>query len=90
MATAKKAAPNPKKRDYKAERLKTKLNKQNKGGGTSAQPKKEKARTAPREANYSPDSFSIKYFWKDNGLRFLLNFFIMLICIRFTADFLKV
>lgn len=42
-----------------------------------------------RKAKYSPDKFSFRYFYKDNAPRFLLNFFIMLVCIRFTADFIK-
>lgn len=33
--------------------------------------------------------FDFKYFWNDNGVRFLLNFFIMLVFIRFTYDFIK-
>lgn len=33
--------------------------------------------------------FDFKYFYRDNAPRFLLNFFIMLVCIRFTADFIK-
>ncbi len=36
----------------------------------------------------SPYEFSFKWFFKDNKPRFLLNFFIMLVCIRFCADFL--
>jgi hypothetical protein len=42
-----------------------------------------------KKATYSPDNFSLKYFYKDNITRFMLNFFIMLVCIRFTADFIK-
>lgn len=37
----------------------------------------------------TPDDFSIKWFFKDNKARFLLNFFIMLVFIRFSSDFLK-
>lgn len=42
-----------------------------------------------KETKYSPQEFSFRYFYKDNAPRFLLNFFIMLVCIRFTADFIK-
>lgn len=42
-----------------------------------------------KESKYSPNRFSLRYFYKDNAPRFLLNFFIMLVCIRFTADFIK-
>lgn len=48
MATAKKAAP--KKRDYSAERLRTKQNKQKAAAGTDAQEDPEPARTAPKKA----------------------------------------
>lgn len=40
-------------------------------------------------STYSPEEFKFRYFFKDNAPRFLLNFFIMLVCIRFTADFIK-
>jgi hypothetical protein len=42
-----------------------------------------------KASSYSPDKFEFRYFFKDNAPRFLLNFFIMLVCIRFTADFIK-
>lgn len=41
-----------------------------------------------KEASYSPPDFKLGYFLKDNAPRFLFNFLIMLVCIRFCADFM--
>ncbi len=41
-----------------------------------------------KKADYSPEEFKIGYFIKDNAPRFLFNFLIMLVCIRFSSDFL--
>lgn len=41
-----------------------------------------------KTSSYSPEKFSFKFFIKDNAPRFLFNFLIMLVCIRFCADFL--
>lgn len=37
---------------------------------------------------FSPKEFQLSWFLKDNAPRFLFNFLIMLVCIRFSADFL--
>lgn len=41
-----------------------------------------------KQADYSPVEFKLGYFLKDNAPRFLFNFLIMLVCIRFCSDFL--
>lgn len=37
----------------------------------------------------TPPDFSVKWFFKDNKARFLLNFLLMLVFMRFSADFLR-
>jgi len=37
---------------------------------------------------FSPKEFKLSFFLKDNSPRFLFNFLIMLVCIRFCADFM--
>lgn len=37
----------------------------------------------------TPPDFSIQWFFKDNKARFLLNFLLMLVFMRFSADFLR-
>lgn len=41
-----------------------------------------------KKADYSPETFKLGYFLKDNAPRFAFNFLIMLVCIRFSSDFL--
>jgi hypothetical protein len=37
---------------------------------------------------FSPKEFKLSFFLKDNAPRFLFNFLIMLVCIRFCSDFM--
>lgn len=41
-----------------------------------------------KKADYSPFEFKWSYFFKDNAPRFLFNFLIMIVCIRFSSDFM--
>lgn len=42
-----------------------------------------------KNSKYSSKRFDFKYFYRDNAPRFLLNFLLMLVCIRFSVDIIN-